>query len=359
MEHHGGNIYKVGKQFNIKKEDIIDFSANINPLGISETLKKEIIRNFDMLQSYPDPDYSDLRQAIAEYNKTDINNVLAGNGATELIFLFARSLKFKTALIIAPAFIEYAMALSSAGTKIEYFRLEEEEAFTLNVNRLKDKLNRKYDLLVLCNPNNPTGSFTAPEQTEEIIAAAKKAGTIVLLDESFIEFVDRKLTIRNAEAFRKYSNIFILRSLTKFFAIPGLRLGYALAFNKGMAAKIQKCREPWTVNQIADLAGRVLLKDNAYIEETMRIVNEERKYLYNNISGIKWLKAYTTYANFLLVKILNNLTSSELRSQLLMHRLLIRDAANFKYLNNKYVRIAVKDRHDNELLLKQLRIVGE
>lgn len=355
MELHGGNIYKAGKQFNISKEDIIDFSSNINPLGIPESLKKAITNDFGMLQNYPDPDYSDLRQAIAEYNRTDNENILVGNGATELIFLFARSFKFKSALIAAPAFIEYGMALSRAGTKIEYFKLDERDAFCLNTDRLKKKLGKHYDLLVLCNPNNPTSGFTTSEYIEEVIATAKRTGTKVMLDESFIEFVDPNLTALNAEAFCKYDNVFILRSLTKFFAIPGLRLGYALAYNKDMRLKIKKCSEPWTVNQIADLAGRVLLKDKAYIEETVRIINEERNFLYDNISGIKWLKPYKPYANFLLLKIINNFTSSEIKAELLKHRLLIRDAANFKYLNNKFMRVAVKDRQSNELLLKQLR----
>jgi threonine-phosphate decarboxylase len=358
MELHGGNIYKIGKQFNIKKEDIIDFSSNINPLGISEILKNEIINNFGMLRNYPDPEYSDLRQAIAEYNRTDIENVLIGNGATELIFLFARSFKFKTALIVAPTFIEYAMALDQAGTKTDYFKLEEEDGFIPDISRLKKTLEKSYDLLVLCNPDNPTSGFIGSEKTEEIIAAAKKSGTMVMLDESFIEFVDQNLITSNTKAFCKFENLFILRSLTKFFAIPGLRLGYAIAFNKDIRSKIKKCREPWTVNIIADLAGRVLLKDKSYIENTAGLINEERRFLYDKISEIKWLKVYKPYANFLLLKILNGITSSELKTQLLKYNILIRDAANFKFLNNKFVRIAVKDRQSNELLLKQLRAIG-
>jgi threonine-phosphate decarboxylase len=359
MELHGGNIYKIENQYNIKKEDIIDFSSNINPLGISETLKEEIIRNFDILQRYPDPDYCDLTKAIAEYNRTDPENILVGNGATELIFLFARSLKFKTALIVAPTFIEYAMALSRAGTKIDYFKLEEKKGFSLNTEDLKKKLDKKYDLLVLCNPNNPTSGYITPEKTEEMILTAKKSDITVMLDESFIEFVDRNLVVRNTESFSKYNNVFILRSLTKFFAIPGLRLGYALAFNRNMRLQINKNKEPWTVNQIADLAGRVLLRDKNYIENTVRLLNEERKFLCDNISKIKWLKVYMPYANFLLLEILNNITSSELKTKLLKQRILIRDAANFKFLINKFIRIAVKDRKSNELLLKQLQSVGE
>jgi threonine-phosphate decarboxylase len=358
MELHGGNIYKIGKQFNIDKSDIIDFSSNINPLGISEILKKEIINNFGMLQSYPDPDYTDLRFAISEYNRTNAENILIGNGATELIFLFARSFKYRRALIVAPTFIEYAMALDHAGTKIDYFKLEEDEGFVLDIGHLKKILGKSYDLLVICNPNNPTSGFIDSEKIEEIIAAAKKSGTTVLLDESFIEFINLNLIASNTKAYARYGNLFILRSLTKFFAIPGLRLGYALAFNRDLRSKLKKNREPWTVNQIADLAGRVLLKDKAYIQNTYRFVNIERNFLYDNIAEIKWLKVYKPYANFLLLRILNNIKSSELKTELLKHNILIRDAANFKFLNNKFIRIAVKDRQSNELLVKQLRSIG-
>lgn len=359
MELHGGNIYKIGKQFNISKDDIIDFSSNISPLGVSETLKKEIIDNIDMLRNYPDPEYFDLRKAVADYNGTDSENILVGNGATELIFLFARSLKFRTALIAAPAFAEYAMALGRAGTKIDYFKLEEAEEFVLDIDHLKKSLEKSYSLLVLCNPNNPTSGFVDSRKMEDIIKTAGKHGTAVLLDESFIEFVDRKLIASNTKAFAGYDNLFILRSLTKFFAIPGLRLGYAVIFDGDIRSKLNKNSEPWTVNLFADLAGRILLKDETYIENTIRTVNDERKFLSDGISNIKWLKVYKPYANFLMFKILNSLTSPGLKTELLKQKMLIRDASNFKFLNDKFVRIAVKDRQSNELLINKLWSIAE
>ena len=355
MEIHGGNIYKVGKEFNIEKDDIIDFSSNINPLGVPQILKDEIIKNIDILRNYPDPDYSDLRQVMAEYNGTDFENIIAGNGAIELIFLFARSLQFKNALIIAPAFVEYAMALSRAGTKIDYFRLAESEEFIPDISRLKKSLGKSYELLVLCNPNNPTSGFIELEKMLEIIAEAEKHGTTVLLDESFIEFISPDMVISNTNAFSICRNLFVLRSLTKFFAIPGVRLGYAIAFDSDLRSKINKMREPWTINQIADLAGRVLLKDKEYIENSTSLVNEERRYLYDDLSKLKWLKVFKPYANFLLVKILNTITSSQLKTELLKKKILIRDASNFKFLNDRFVRIAVKDRTNNELLVKTLQ----
>jgi threonine-phosphate decarboxylase len=188
----------------------------------------------------------------------------------------------------------------------------------------------------------------------EIIDYSNKKNTIVLLDESFIEFVDPALAGRHAGLFREYKNLFILRSLTKFFAIPGLRLGYALCFNRDIVAKIKRNTEPWTVNLFADLAGRVLLSDSNYIERSFKLINRERDYLFNGLRGIEWLKPFEPAANFILVKILNGLTASGLKEKLIRHKILIRDASNFKFLNNEFVRIAVKDRKKNSLLIKKL-----
>ncbi len=354
MEPHGGNIYRTGKEYNIRKEDIIDFSSNINPLGISKMLRKEIIRNMNSLQSYPDPDYTDTRSALALYNNTGIDNVLIGNGATELIFLFARSFKPKTALILSPTFIEYSMALSRAGAKLTHYRLKEEEGFRPDIERLKKELDKGYELLVICNPNNPTGVFVKEESLRKIIEHANKKNTTVMLDESFIEFVDPSLAVVHTRLFKEYKNVFILRSLTKFFAIPGLRLGYALNFNRDFAAKIRKNMEPWTVNLFADIAGRVLFRDRDYMEKSFKLIDKEREFLFNSLRAINWLKPYEPAANFILARILGGFTSSVLKEELIRHNILIRDASNFKFLNNEFIRIAVKDRENNRFLVNKL-----
>ena len=209
MDLHGGNIYKIAKEYNIKKEEIMDFSQNKNPLGLSEKVKIEIINNLDIIQNYPDPDYLDLRNALAEYNASNIENILIGNGATELIYLFARIARPKTALIISPTFVEYHLALNQTGSKITYYRLKDENEFKVDLAELKEELKKSYDLLIICNPNNPTSTFLEHEGIEEIISWANKTGTLIMIDESFIEFVDQGLIKTFNNMYKKNNNVFI------------------------------------------------------------------------------------------------------------------------------------------------------
>ena len=249
MDFHGGNIYKVFREKNLK--EILDYSSNINPYGIPESLKSRIIENLEILERYPDPDYVELREKLAHLNKIDISDIVLGNGATEIIFLFMKVINPKKILIVSPTFGEYERAvkateiprdivsLSCSGDnknienkeiEIEYFELKESDDFKLNIGNLKNELEKKYDLLIICNPNNPTGKFLKLAQTEEILKECNKYDTKLFIDEAFIEFLadGMKESIINTEENKK--NLFVTRAFTKFFAIPGLRLGYGMYF---------------------------------------------------------------------------------------------------------------------------------
>ncbi len=321
-------------------------------------LEKAILKNMDMIQNYPDPDYIELKSLIAEYAKTSVENIIAGNGGTELIFLFSRAMKYGKALIAAPTFMEYSIALSQAGTKIDYYKLDPDSGFNIDISGIKQELKKRYDLLVICNPNNPTGSFLNYEGLDELLASAAEYNTDVFVDESFIEFVNPDYIQKTESFYKKHRNVFILRSLTKFFAIPGLRLGYAVSYNKEILQNMKKHKEPWTINQFAEIAAKVLLNDKSYILKTIECINTEKKFLYDELDAYTWLFPYRPNANFLLVKLLSDMTAHQLKEKLIEHSVLIRDASNFKFLNNKYFRIAVKTRKHNKLLLKLLSGFG-
>ena len=187
MEIHGGNIYKLQRE---GKKDILDYSSNINPLGVPESLKKAVSENFSVLTRYPDINYTELRESIGKYNNISPENIIAGNGATEVLFLYIKALKPKKVLIAAPTFAEYERAVKNAECEIDFFELKEEDNFTLN----KDKFIQKavnYNLAVICNPNNPTGKFISKEIIFEINNSLEKAGTKLFIDECFIG-VERK-----------------------------------------------------------------------------------------------------------------------------------------------------------------------
>ena len=380
MDFHGGNIYKVFREKNIK--EILDYSSNINPYGIPESLKKRITENLEVLERYPDPDYVELRQKLANLNKVNLSDIILGNGATEIIFLFMKVINPKKILIVSPTFGEYERAVkateisgdtvslsSSNGDnknienkkiEIEYFELKESDDFKLNIGNLKNELENKYDLLIICNPNNPTGKFLKLAQTEEILKECNKYNTKLFIDEAFIEFLEdgMKESIINTEGNKK--NLFVTRAFTKFFAIPGLRLGYGMYFDKELEQKISEKKEPWSVNNIAEMAGLTVLDDTEYIEKTLKWIVEEKIYMYEKLNEISGIKSYETEVNFITGKIDEKLFSEGLnvkvlREKMLEQGILIRDASNFKFLDERFFRLAIKDRASNERVIEAMK----
>lgn len=380
MDFHGGNIYKIFREKNIK--EILDYSSNINPYGIPESLKKRITENLEILERYPDPDYVELRQKLSNLNKVNLSDIILGNGATEIIFLFMKVINPKKILIVSPTFGEYERAVkateisgdtvslsSSNGDnknienkkiEIEYFELKESDDFKLNIGNLKNELENKYDLLIICNPNNPTGKFLKLAQTEEILKECNKYDTKLFIDEAFIEFLadGMKESIINTEENKK--NLFVTRAFTKFFAIPGLRLGYGMYFDKELEKKISEKKEPWSVNNFAEMAGLTVLDDAEYIEKTLKWIAEEKIYMYEKLNKISGMKVYETEVNFITGKIDEKLFSEGLnvkilREKMLEQGILIRDASNFKFLDERFFRLAIKDRASNERVIEAMK----
>lgn len=361
-DFHGGNIYKIFREKNIDK--ILDYSSNINPYGLPESLKKEIFEKLFVLERYPDPDYIELREKIAEKNNLNIENIIVGNGATEIIFLFMKILSPKKVLIVSPTFGEYERAIKSSiladdSLEINYFELKEAENFVLNVKNLETELENNYDLLILCNPNNPTGQFLKLKKLEEILKICEQKNTKLFVDEAFVEFVEdwENESIINSKENKE--NLFVIRAFTKFFAIPGLRLGYGICFNNNLLKKMLEKKEPWSVNNIADLAGKTVLDDENYIQKTKEWIKDQKKYMYENLNKIEGLRAYKTEVNFILLKIEDNLLEKgldvkNLRKKMLEKGILIRDASNFIYLDKHYFRLAIKDKLNNEKVIETL-----
>lgn len=351
---HGGNIYKFQRE---GKNNILDYSSNINPLGVPKKFMDIAKESFDKLVNYPDPYYIELRKKIAEFNSINMDNIIVGNGATEILFLYMRALKPKKVLVLAPCFAEYERALKSVSAKIEYFELKESNNFYPDIEKLKKKIeDNDYDLLLFCNPNNPTGQFINLEDMEKIMRVCENKNTRVFIDEAFIEFIEnwKEKTLSSF----KNKNIFIMRAFTKFFAIPGLRLGYGIAFDENILKKMWEEKEPWTVNTFANLAGLTMFDDKGYIEETEKWISEEKKFIYRKLSELKYIKAYKTECNFILIKLFN-ISSSALREKMIEKNILIRDASNFKFLNESFVRLAIKDRNSNLRMLESLKEVLE
>lgn len=346
MELHGGNIYRLKRE---SGSEVLDYSSNINPLGVPDSFKKAVMESFDELVRYPDIDYIDLRTEIANYNECSIDNVVVGNGATEVLFLYMKAIKGKRILIIAPTFAEYERAVKSAGKEAGFFPLNKN--FNIDEEKLFEVV-KDYDVVVMCNPNNPTGRFQNLEIIERIVNKLEFMQKQLFIDEAFIEFID---SWKNKTAFLlKRKNIFILRALTKFFALPGVRLGYGLTYNIEILEKIKEIREPWSVNGVADIAGRTMLKDVDYIERTESWIATEKVWFYNELMKINKIKVFQTEVNFILIEFLKD-NSKNIQKLMINEGILVRDASNFMFLNDRFIRLAIKDRENNLKVIESLK----
>ena len=355
-EHfHGSYLEKIEKIYGIKKEDITSFSANVNPLGISYKLKKELASHIDAITSYPDREYTSLRKCIAKYAGTDYTSVLVGNGSTELISLVIQIKKPSKALIVGPTYSEYEHEVALGGGRSHYFRLREKDDFKLDIEGLENALTSDIDLLVICNPNNPTSSQIDRSSMRRILDACKEKGIFVMVDETYVEFSEDTSKITSIPLTEYYNNIIILRGISKFFAAPGLRLGYAVCGNHELLKEIDSRKNPWTINSLAAIAGEIMFKDTDYINETWNLISSERKRICGILEKCHGLKFYKPHANFILIKILKDgITSEELFDTAIRQGLMIRDCSTFPFLDNKYIRFCFMNPEDNDKLVKIL-----
>lgn len=347
---HGGNVFAVARALGIPPEEILDFSASINPLGPAPGVREAVARSFDRLVHYPDSDCTELRQALAARHGLTLANICVANGSTELIYLVPRLVAGKRALVVAPPFSEYARALVRDGWQVDYFPLESAAGFTLPFARLAETLRDGYHLLVLGNPGNPTGRLYPPAEVMELYRLCREAGCFLLLDEAFMDFCEEG----SAKCFAvERDGILVLRSLTKFFALPGLRLGYAIG-SPPLIARLAELREPWSVNTLAQAAGLASLAAADYAGATLRLVAVERPHLVAGVAAIPGLRPFPSAANFLLVEICCGQSAADLAGELLAMRLLIRSCGNFAGLGERFFRVAVRSRQENDRLLAAL-----
>lgn len=355
-EHfHGSDLEKIEKIYNIKKEDIISFSANVNPLGISYKLREELPAYIDAISSYPDREYTSLRKAISNYIHTDYENILVGNGSTELISLVIHLMKPKKALIVGPTYSEYEHEIELGGGRSRYFRLKESDNFILQEEALFEALTSDTDLLVICNPNNPTSSQITRKTMRNILDHCKENGIFVMVDETYVEFSENSDEITSIPLTQYYNNIIILRGISKFFAAPGLRLGYAICGNHKLMKEMDSFKNPWTINSLAAIAGEIMFTDEAYIKDTIALISSERDRICKLLDNYPCVKYYKPHANFILLRIeKEDVTSEELFETAIRKGLMIRDCSSFPFLDNKYIRFCFMNKEDNDALLEVL-----
>jgi len=282
---HGSDLEKIEQVYGIQKESITSFSANVNPLGISPALRQTLSEKIDAISTYPDRDYVSLRKCIAAYAGTDFENIIVGNGSTELISLFIQIEHPKKAVVIGPSYSEYEREIALGGGTTLYYPLREEDGFLLNTDEFIAQLKDDIDLLVLCNPNNPTSTCITNKSMRLILDACLQHGIYVMADETYVEFADNTEQITSIHLTNYYNNLVILRGTSKFFAAPGLRLGYAVTGNRDLIKTINTRKNPWTINSLAAIAGEIMFQDTSYIQQTKTLIHSANCLQRVTISG--------------------------------------------------------------------------
>lgn len=358
---HGGNIYAASRRTGIPPEKIIDFSASINPLGIPEGAARLVSGRLDRLTHYPEPYSEGLSIRIAARLGVPDGMVICGNGSTELIYLVPRVLMAAKVLITAPTFGEYERACRNAGaSEIVSLSLNGEQGFEISPEAFIEAMSggsaprtgqKACDLAFLCNPNNPTGRLIGKAGVLQIAQAAKELGCLLVVDEAFIDYCPAESVVGGIE---NNPYLAVLRSMTKFYALPGLRIGYGV-FHPEMAGRVMAYKEPWTVNALAQEAATAVLEDAAFEENSLAVMDEEKSYLEAGLARVG-IDFVPSRANYYLLKVDGG---REVASTLEQKGIMVRDCSSFAKLDGTYLRIAVRSRHENERLLSELADICE
>ena len=334
---HGGETYETPW--------VIDFSANINPLGTPESVKQAVAASLDSISRYPDPYCRALTKAIAHYEGVPQGQILCGNGAAELIFSLCQGLKPKKALLPVPSFSEYRAALESVGCKTVYYYLSEDKDFRLDEAFLPVLEGFDGELLMLCNPNNPTGLVTEPPLMEKILDICGEKGIFLFVDECFLDLTEGGSSLKNR---LEREDLLLLKAFTKSFGMPGLRLGYCLSGNAALLKRMGSLNQAWNVSAPAQLAGVAALKETDFLNRAKEIIHSHRPQMIAALKGLG-LRVIPSQTNFILFY-----SEKELRRPLLERGFQIRDCGNYPGLKQGWYRIAVKLPEENRGLLANL-----
>lgn len=358
---HGGNLKEISRRKQVNYKELVDFSANINPLGTPTELKNIIKNNLDSVSVYPDYTYDGLKEVFSKYFKCNKEQIIVGNGAIDIFESLARALP-KEAILITPTFSEYRKILQKSNADIKEYKLEEKEQFRFSTNDFLTwfdgikfsnlRAHGDYNKSVyFCNPNNPTGNYVTLDNILVIAKELLKRKTYFIVDESFIDFIcpiEEQFLYKYLD---KFPNLIIIRSLTKFYAIPGIRLGIGLFSSEKLKEQVEYYQMSWTVNIFADLCGQKIPELNAFRRETIYYLVEERDRLLNELNRYDNITVYQSKANFIFFFI----ETENFYSDMLDQNIVVRNCENFNGLKNGYYRICVGTRENNNQFIKGLK----
>lgn len=338
MGIHGGDVYR--------NDIVIDFSTNINPLGIPQCVKTALHQAVEICDKYPDIEADRLKQTVSRKLGIPREYLLFGNGASELLMAIVHGIKPKKTVILVPSFYGYEYAAKAIDSEIIYYQMQQEDRFCVTED-LYRVLTKEIDLLFLAHPNNPTGNLWQKQMIRQLLQHCEEQGIYVVLDECFIEFSGSQHSM--LPEIEVFSNLILVRAFTKIFAVPGVRIGYLICKNQDVLAKLTRQLPEWNLSCFAQEAGCVCIEQTEFLLQTERYVAKERQFLQEEFRK-KGFLVFPSMANFILFY-----SEKHLYEQLLKKGILIRDCSNFRGLGKGFYRIAVKKRTENEILLESLQ----
>lgn len=351
---HGSDIEVIAKKYNMSIDSIIPYASNVNPMGMSPMARQALLDNVDAISAYPERDYATLREHISNYTKADPNNMILGSGTSDLIRLTFETVKPEHTLIVGPTYGEYARMAALAGSEVSTYMLQNLDDFEMDVDMFLKSLNDSIDMLILCNPNNPTSKIITKGQLDTILDACLKHNIFVMVDEAYIEFVKDTELVTAISLTRKYDNLIVLRSVSKFFAAPGIRFGYAITANTDFLEAAGNSKTPWNVNTFACIAG-VMFDDEHYINLTKSLIQTERNLIFSAMSSRKSIKVFKPEANFILIKLLKeDQTAADVFDYCIKQGLMVRDCSDYEGLGNKYVRFCFLKPEQNDKMVNTI-----
>lgn len=351
---HGGDIYSARERLSRLENPpkILDFSANINPLGLPDGVKQAIRDSVDTFDIYPDPLCRELVSGLSSHEGVPKEWILCGNGAADLIYRTVYAVRPKKAMVLAPTFAEYEEALNAVCCEVVHYELHEKDGFQIREGLL-DALDEELDMLFLCNPNNPTGQMVTKEFLLKAVRRCKPLGILLFVDECFNEFLEEPEAYTAKEFLKIFDNLMILKAFTKIYAMAGIRLGHCISANTTLLRRIREAGQPWSVSAPAQAAGIRAMEEKRYLDETKELIRKERDYLVPRLKELG-IKVIAANANYIFVKD-SRRAARPLHEMLFDRGILIRNCDNYNGLGPGYYRICVKKHEENVKLIEAIK----
>ena len=339
----------------IEQYETVRFDTNVNPLGIPDSVRRAISENISSIIKYPDVYYDNLKKSIAEYHSVSTDEVIIGNGSSDLIRLFTAIIAPKKSLLLCPTSSEYEHILRTYESEVVFYDLKEEDDFILDMKDLVTKLDSSIDMIIIGNPNNPTSKKIEKADIDLLAEVCKELNIFLLVDEMYIEFMDDEEKYTSIPLISEFTNMAVLRSVSKFFAVPGLRFGYALLNNPEYMNLVNITSMKNNVASLSAISGTVMFNDKEYIAESKSMIHTERSLVYLAMSTCKTIKLYKPDANYMLMRMLNEDVNCKIVAKHCAQKgIIIRQCDDIRGLNDKYIRFCFMKPKQNDLMVNTI-----